>query len=364
MSISSSSERLDRAREITRDILDGWRTELTALAREFAQVFLRGDDQKLTVAFDAGAIVVTRTQEGATQEIGRITREDADESSIPSALARLCAQGGDTRDIVLKLPANDVLHAALRMPKAPRRILEKALPYELARLSPIEPDRLYFDFAVEKTDTSANITLRIVKRETVDAAMALCRAAKLDVAAFVFTGDPEPADWRSFPVDRPAFLRSLWRRWNIPALAALALFLGLALIPAAYVRGLERADAVAKQLADAQANAELVEHLQARARQALAESESLNRLRSAPSRVAVLDDLARLLPDGTWVTELTLEGSKLRFEGYSRSASDLIALFDRSKRFANAQFTAPLTREAQAKVERFDLALDIREASP
>jgi general secretion pathway protein L len=363
MSISSSSERLDRAREIVGEILDSWRTELTALARKFVQVFLQGNDQKLTLAFDTNTIVVTRTRDGATQEIGRIQREDTDDTAILSALARLCAQNNG-RDIVLEFPAHEVLHAALRMPKASRRILEKALPYELARLSPIEPERLYFDFAIERTDTSVSIELRIVKRETVDAAMALCCGAKLDVAGIAFAGDSQPANWRSFPIDRSAYLRSLWRRWNISILAILALILGLALIPAAYIRGLERADAVAVQLADAQANAELVEHLQVRARQALAESESLNRLRSAPLRVAVLDDLAGLLPDGTWITELTLEGNKLRLEGYSRSASDLIALFDRSNRFANAQFTAPLTRDAQAKVERFDLALDIREASP
>jgi general secretion pathway protein L len=220
---------------------------------------------------------------------------------------------------------------------------------------------LYFDFAAEKTGA---VALRIVKRETVDAAIALCHAAQLEVANIAFAGEASTADWRAFPIDRMAFVRSLWRRWNMPFLAALALILGLALIPVAYMRGLERADAVADQLAEAQANADMVERLQSRARLALAESQALNRLRAAPLRVAVLSDVARILPDGTWVTELTIEGNKLRFEGFSRSASDLIALFDRSNRFANAQFTAPLTREAQANVERFNLALDIKEAGP
>jgi general secretion pathway protein L len=361
MTLSTPSERLDRAREIASDILDNWRLELTALAGELAAVFLRGSDHRSVVAFESNSIVVTRWADGQAQEVGRIARDLDDGANAARALAQLCAAELPARDIVLEFPQDGVLHAKIRMPKTSRRVLAKALHYELARLSPIEPERLYFDFAVDRTGA---VALRIVKRETVDAAIALCHSAQLEAAGIAFAGDAEPADWRAFPIDRMAFVRGLWRRWNIPFLSALALVLGLALIPAAYIRGLERADAVADQLADAQTNADFVEHLQNRARVALAESQALSRLRAAPLRVAVLADLARILPDGTWVTELTTEGNKLRLEGFSRSASDLIALFDRSNRFTNAQFTAPLTREAQANVERFDLALDVKQAGP
>jgi general secretion pathway protein L len=361
MTLSTPTERLDRAREIASDILDDWRRELTALLRDLAGVFLQGSDHRLVVSFEGNSIAVTRWRDGNFQDIGRIARETNDGAEATRALAQFCAAETTARDIELEFPQDDVLHASVRMPKTSRRVLAKALHYELSRLSPIEPERLYFDFAVDETGT---VALRIVKRETVDAAIALCHAAQLEVANIAFAGEARPADWHAFPIDRAAFVRSLWRRWNIPFLAALAVVLGLALVPAAYIRGLERADAVADQLADAQVNADVVEHLQNRARLALAESQSLSRLRAAPLRVAVLSDLARILPDGTWVTELTIEGNKIRLEGFSRSASDLIALFDRSNRFADAQFTAPLTRESQANVERFDLALDIKQAGP
>jgi general secretion pathway protein L len=334
MTLSTSSERLDRVREFVSDILDNWRQEIAAIVQEIASVFLRGSDHRTMVAFDGNTIVVPE---------------------------KLRKEINSARDVALEFPEDAVLHAQVRMPKTSRRVLAKALHYELSRLSPIEPERLYFDFAVAHASAASSVSLRIVKRETIDAAIALCHAARLDVGEIAFAGDARPADWQSFPVDRMAYLRCLWRRWNIPFLTALAFALALALVPAAYVRGLERADALADQLTDAQANADLVEHLQARARLAMAESETLGWLRQAPLRVAVFADLAHILPDGTWVTELTIEGNKLRLEGFSRSASDLIALFDRSNRFANAQFTAPLTREAQANVERFDLALDIKQ---
>jgi general secretion pathway protein L len=364
MMLTTSSERLDRAREIASEILNNWRLELAALARDATFAFLRGDDRRTIVALDGNTIVVTGWHGEGASEVGRIEREQDDLTTDASALARLCAENAGARDVVLEIPKGDVLHVRVRMPKTSRRVLGKALHYELARLSPVEPERLYFDFEAEKKGAVSLVHLRIVKRETVDAAISLCHAAHLNVAAITFAGDTPPADWRAFPINRIAFVRSLWRRWNIPFLAALALVLGLGFIPAAYIRGLERADALADQLADAQTSADLVEHIQDRSRLALAERESLDRLRAAPLRVAVLADLARILPDGTWVTELTIEGDKLRLEGFSRSASDLIALFDRSNRFANAQFTAPLTRESQAKVERFDLALDIKQAGP
>jgi general secretion pathway protein L len=336
MTLSTPSEHLDRARELVADLLDNWRQEIAAVVQDITRVVLRGSDHRTIVTFDGNAIAVPE-------------------------LARTGADA--TRDVVLELPQDAVLHAQVRMPKTSRRVLAKALHHEVSRLSPIAPERLYFDFAAQPAGAASSVELRIVKRETVDAAVAQCHAARLQVGEIGFVGDARPANWQSFPVDRMAYVRCLWRRWHIPVLTTLALMLAAALIPAAYVRGLERAGAVADQFADAQINADLVEHLRDRARIALAESEALSRLRQAPLRVAMLADLARILPDGTWVTELTIEGDKLRLEGFSRSASDLIALFDHSSRFANAQFTAPLTREAQASVERFDLALDIKQAN-
>ena len=235
MTLSTSSERLGRARALATEILDSWRLELTALARHAMRAFLRGNNRRTVVRLDSNTIVVTRWHDDGANEIGRIERAQ-DPTTDASALARLFTATGGRRDVVLEFPEGEVLHAQVRMPKTSRRVLGKALHYELARLSPIEPERLYFDFEAEMKGAISAVHLRIVKRETVDAAISLCHAARLDVAAITFAGNTQPADWRAFPIDRIAFARGLWRRWNIPFLAALALILGLSLVPATYIR--------------------------------------------------------------------------------------------------------------------------------
>lgn len=71
--------------------------------------------------------------------------------------------------------------------------------------------------------------------------------------------------------------------------------------------------------------------------------------------VMVLEILSDILPDQTYVTELRLEGSKLRLIGLSNDAPSLIGLIERSGRFTRATFFAPTTRAPADTRERFHI---------
>ncbi len=327
--MSIASEEQKGFRELAGAVLRHWRAEIAAVLRE-----VLGSGPALTaVVFHGGgnAASVAAAARGAT-------------------------------DVAVILPASEVLRPGVRLPRAGDGTLRKALHFELARLSPLDPDALYFDHAVPpgKAGALAELSLRIIRRSTVDGAVALAHAAGLSVAAIGFAGDARPADWRHFPIDRAAFLRTQWRRWSIPALAALALLLLLALLAAAYARGGERAAQLDDLLFAERGRAAAVEHMEREIRRIDSQSAFLTKQKRSPLLVATLADLSQLLPDNTWISQIGMSGAKVRIQGFSRASAALVGLIERSGRYRNAQFVAPLVQAGNTGAERFDMTFEIR----
>jgi general secretion pathway protein L len=69
---------------------------------------------------------------------------------------------------------------------------------------------------------------------------------------------------------------------------------------------------------------------------------------NAPSAVMTIEALSKLLPNDTYVTELHIDGNKLRLSGVTRDAPSLIGTMEKSGRFARATFFAPTTRSKNA----------------
>ena len=84
------------------------------------------------------------------------------------------------------------------------------------------------------------------------------------------------------------------------------------------------------------------------------------RKHDAPSAVLVMETLSKILPDQTYVTELRLEGNKLRLTGITRDAPSLIGLIERSGRFTRATFFAPTTRSPSDTGDRFHIEAIIK----
>jgi general secretion pathway protein L len=341
MTFDSFSEPAARWRSSLGELFAGWRVELQKLWEQLASRYARNRE----------AVAISAPGDGEAV------------SSFATRLAGALDLPDAPREISLSFPESALLRARVALPKTSRRYLVQALRYELTRLSPLDPQEVYFDFVAnpEAGAKHQRVELRIAKRAEIDAAVRLCHDAALGVASIGFEGDARPADWRLFPVDRLAFARTLWRQWNIAILAGISLVLGFALLVAAYVRHVEMGQELETQLATAQERAAIVERLEEKARIAEAEDRFLESQKRTPMFAAVLAELSRTLPDGTWITQLAMDGGKLQLQGNSQAASNLIGLMDKSKVFANAQFTAPLTQDARSNVEHFDLSVDVRQ---
>ncbi len=352
-----------RVAEIAGIVLRNWRDELILLLRE-KLALLGGARRRQTILRVYPDVVQLAQMRGRDiEETAALARAGMADSVLGKDLGRIVRQYELGKDVFVVLPTDSILHPKLTMPLARRAALQSALRYEIERLSPVDPSELYYDFLRVDGDPdtgSAELELRIVRKTLVDEAVGLCHAADLAVGGLYFEGDARAADWQAFPIDRNALLRTLARRFGLAALGGLTVFLLVAVLLGAYLRGAAALDVLNDAVVDAGMQAAQVEQLQQTIARTTSDLSLATRQKQAPLFIATLAELTRTLPDGTWITELTMDGSKIRIQGASPSASDLIGLIDHSPRFANAQFEAPLVHDVSANVDRFDLSFDVR----
>jgi general secretion pathway protein L len=69
--------------------------------------------------------------------------------------------------------------------------------------------------------------------------------------------------------------------------------------------------------------------------------------------VVVLEELSRILPDNTYVTELRIDGNTVQIVGITDDAPSLIRLMEQSSHFSRATFFAPTTHAPSERGDRF-----------
>jgi hypothetical protein len=265
MAMSTFSESVGQFRGAAGELIAEWRDELVHWTRELLSSPLMRGGEAVLLDFGAGEVKIGVVDAGKVESIGRTLGANENAArEISSLLAGSERVPRGTTDVMIQLPLEEVLRRRFELPAARRSTLARAVPFELERLSPIEPDRLYYDFVVlqsAKTKKQAELEIRIVKRSTVDSAIALAREAGLRVGAIRFAEDAREANWRSFPVDRVAWLKLKWRQWNVLALAGAAIVLAMAVIFAAYLRGASAADELSSELDVASNRAAIVQRV-------------------------------------------------------------------------------------------------------
>jgi general secretion pathway protein L len=83
-------------------------------------------------------------------------------------------------------------------------------------------------------------------------------------------------------------------------------------------------------------------------------------LRSATGIVQIWEELARLVPDSAYLTELEVNGSEVRLAGFAASAPDVIRQLEASHHLHGASLTGPVVFDQAQGKERFTLRTMIR----
>jgi Tfp pilus assembly protein PilN len=79
-------------------------------------------------------------------------------------------------------------------------------------------------------------------------------------------------------------------------------------------------------------------------------------------KLRLLEQLTKLLPDGTWLQQLQISEDSVEIYGFSNRAADLVAPLENSPYFTQVEFTSPITRDNKNK-EVFRIRMRLKQAA-
>lgn len=267
----------------------------------------------------------------------------------------------------LLLPAASGLRRSLVLPGAARERLRDVLAFEIERQTPFAPADVHYDGRVldVRDDGQLLAELVVVPRARLDAA--LVRLGPL--AGWLEGVDLVDADGRPLGVNLlpPAQRR---RRahpsgvWNL-VLAALAL-LGMALGLSRVLDNREAAaDQLQREVAQRSEQARAVSLQRQRLVDAVEGHAYLQQQRNArPSVIELADELARRLPDGTYLEKLAIDGGQLTLIGLSNQAAALVGRLEGASQWRAPALSGPLQPDPRTRSDRFTLIAQLNEAQP
>lgn len=361
------ASRLAIALDLARRFLGWWFAELAFLVPPLLRKRLAGGDGvALTLAADQATL--THEAGGKARVLGEFR------TAAPGAGAQLHALLGRVPGlrqrvargrvpVALRLPATQALRTAVTLPLAAEANLRQALMFQLDRRTPFSADSVYFAHRVLARDDAAKqleVELAVVPRNVVAAALSTGRTLGLAPSAVQIaaanasdapSGNLLPDEER--PRRRPATLVTR---------AALA-----ALVVAGLVAAYEPIHAARRAADDLQARVQAAKELALRGRKLKEEVARLTEAQQflvggkneTPSATELLYELTRVLPDDTWLQEVHVGAGEIIIGGFSKSASRLIELLERSGVFVNPQFRSAVTQDQASGKERFELTARI-----
>jgi general secretion pathway protein L len=386
---------LNRWRQRLRDaanrtgVLRFWRWWMSELGPLFPDAWRAALQRRFTrpvIEFANGEVIIwrpeftnTATRLAIAERVSLIGDASTVLAAGRAAVSRIAARssgGIAMARVAVALAPRQVLRKELVLPAAVEDNLVQTLAYDLDRHTPFRPDQLYFDVAVVGRD-GAKKTIRVdwvaaLKSIVDDSCKQVREWGAVPVA--VIPGPPAAGGTRLNLLPGTARVRPVqWSRWQVWApLAAIAVVaLATVLVPLAQKR--QYVIALIAENTEAQQRAQAADAV----RQQLDSMQNdynyiLARKYAYPSIVHVLDEMTRVLPDDTWLTQFELKnagrGKDLQRDVYLRGetadAGKLIALLEDSKLVEQAAPRSPTTKIQGATGEVFDLSARLRALSP
>ena len=266
----------------------------------------------------------------------------------------------------LLLPAASGLRRTLQLPGTARERLREVLGFEIERQTPFAAGDVLYDGRVlhVRDDGQLQVELVVVpRRHFADANQALAGLSSWLAGADLADADGRPLGINLLPVPQRKVRANPWRWWNLvfTMLFLAGLTMGLAQLLA------NRHEAASQLQADVD-----VRSAQARAvaqqRQRLVDSVEggvyLQQQRNArPTVVEVMDELARRLPDGTYLEKAAIEGGQLTIIGLSNQAAALVGKLEGARQWNAPALSGALQPDPRTRNDRFTLVAQLNDAS-
>lgn len=288
---------------------------------------------------------VLQVRRGRAETVGVLRDSDSnsDDDATASWRAELSRAGG----VELRLDPDHLLRRTLTLPTESQGFLKAIVEHRLDRLTPWTADNVVFGYRVAGRAGAKDIAVDFVATSRSIARDALARAAALGLQPTAMGSAADPVekaveiDLLSGRGDRASLRRrrAIGRGLMATAVVSLLVYL-VSAFASSHVRS---------QLETVQAD------LDAERRSVVALSAGSAIEETVASLIAaktldratfhILDGLADVIPDGTFLTEVEIRPTVLRLKGRSLDAPALVALLETRAGLSNVRFEAPVIRE-------------------
>ncbi|HEV2220834.1 MAG TPA: PilN domain-containing protein [Casimicrobiaceae bacterium] len=288
-----------------------------------------------------------------------------------TALAAVGRPGAATTPVIVALPPRAVLRKSLTLPAAIEADLRPALAYDLDRHTPFKAEDLYFDAVVVDRDATGNtLTADLVaaRRALVDPMLRHAESFGAVVTAVVADPPERAATSRvNLLPDERRSATPAWTRWQVILPAVLLVVLAVVALVLPLWQKRQEAIALNRVSEGARHRAEASDALRTELERKTGDYNfALQRKYEYPGTVQVLDDVTRILPDDTWLTQLEFHTGRgkdamrtIVLRGESANAGRLVALLQDSKLFTQAAPRSPTTKIQPGPGEIFDVGAQI-----
>ncbi len=342
-----------------------WSTELKqCIPRQLLQHFYP-DTPEVLVAIREGEARFYQSTEATSEPFITVK---LDELERPERLAEVNATLSTYPQgtyLAVTLGAQQTLCQQVQLPIATESNLDSVIRFEIDRLTPYSPDEVLHAHRIigrhPETDQIA-IELDVVPRALVKALMESLSSLCLPVLALY----PHVGEENHWPASKVNMLGAEQKngdsrfnqRTRYSAVAVAALLLLVLALPIMFLN-MKSQDLEARLDAVRQQGSQLSEQRAMLDERHAARSELLRRRQEMPSKLQLIDELTRLLPDHTWVSRLSVEDTVVKLAGESSEASQLIEILDQSPNFHNVRFDSPVIRNSRSEQDRYEIRLEL-----
>ena len=262
------------------------------------------------------------------------------------------------------LKPDHILFRSLDFPKQAADFLDGMIRAQIDRLTPWAASEVAFGWSPPFDIANERIALTLAATSKDKIAPLVELAGNLGATSIAVFTEPPPGEDVPvrFKVFESALQGATGRAVDVPRTLRMTLLgAGLAaaasLVLAVYIGNMldDEQQQLSRRIAERRASLRLSQTPGGGSAQSLL----AKRKQTTPSSVMVLESISRALPDGTYVTELRIEGDKVQVVGISQDAPSLIRLIEQSPQFSRATFFAPTTRAQNDPGERFHIEVHL-----
>lgn len=322
--------------------------------------------QRLLLRRGADGLQLSLWRGGELHGLGEVPLPDG-EAAWPDPLASLLPPRIAAVPRWLVLPAAAVLRRRLALPAAAGDRLREVLGFEIDRQTPFTAAEASYDARVlgRRGDDRIDVELVVVPGTVLEAALREAGPLAPTLAGVDAAGaDGEPLGVNLATGARQRRRDDPWRRRNL----ALLLVAAIALVAGMWQMLANReaaADAFERQVEEEVRQARGASLEQRQLLDLIEGTAFLQSTRAArPTMVEVMDELARRLPDGTYLEKLSIEGERILLIGLSTEASALVGRLQGSTLWTSPALAGALQPDPRTRMDRFTLTATLAEGAP